>query len=409
MLSLMTGSCYHVLSLHNSTTMTHTARNILPWNGEQRRMNQTEKTKKSDSDNAHGIKNNLVILGKGLCMGAADIVPGVSGGTIALVLGIYKPFIAGLKSLTLRPLKPLLGILFALIIFNSSTRRRYYSEFKKELDLIDLPFLVPLGTGMALALFAGSRFIPGMMERHPAPTFAFFGGLILYSIRIPFRLMKTGHIQPKHADNGASSAIAPGRSNSGHLSPRILLGHVLIILAAALLSWLFTGLQIQYSEIAGTAARSSHVYVFICGIISISAMILPGVSGSFVLLFLGQYRPVLDALRGSIENFHRLILALPQSADFMALSDEVGFFYLLSFIFGLVIGIFLFSRAMHWLLSKYMSQTMAALTGLMTGSLRLPAAEILATDIAGNYQTAFWTATAFIFSIILIHTLEKKA
>ena len=344
------------------------------------------------------FKSTATIFGKGMCMGAADIVPGVSGGTIALVLGIYGRFVAGLKSINLSFFFPLLGWLAALITFRpKASRNEHFNKFYQALMTIDLPFLLPLGLGMVTALGIGSKIIPDLMINHPAPTFAFFCGLIFYSIRIPFKLMG---------------------SDKKKLATRIP-----VIVIAAVLSYMFVGLQINAerekaaikSRVASVATTTSDYhspkalgYVCASGMVAISAMILPGVSGSFMLLFLGQYRPVLEALNMSVKQSHQLFMAIFTSADFFALADQTRLFFLLSFMVGLLLGLAFFSRIMTWMLKHFYGLTMAALTGLMAGSLRLPVWEIMRTNIRSETSTLLLTITCFVGGIAIIYILERK-
>lgn len=342
------------------------------------------------------FKTSATIFAKGMCMGAADIVPGVSGGTIALILGIYARFVAGLKSINLAFFFPMLGWLASLITLRpKQTRTEHYNGLVKALGTIDLPFLLPLGLGMITALGIGSKVIPDLMINHPAPTFAFFCGLIAYSIRIPFKLMGS--------------------------DKKKLVVRVPVIVLAAVLSYMFVGLQISAQpqktamkqNTATASAANFHSpkalgYVFASGMIAISAMILPGVSGSFMLLFLGQYRPVLEALNMNVKQSYQLVLAIFTRADFFALADQTRLFFLLAFMLGLLFGLAFFSRIMTWLLKHFYGLTMAALTGLMAGSLRLPIWEIMRTDIRNNTSTLLLTIICLLAGIATIYILERK-
>lgn len=224
--------------------------------------------------NLNSLKNKGKLIIKGVYIGIANMIPGVSGGTIALILGIYEDLIAALKSVNLR-------------------------------------FLFPLAIGIAGALLAGAKVIPTVIENYPLATQAFFCGLILASVREPFRrLEKRGRIE------------------------------FLIGLVGFCLAFIIVGLTQPFLH------TSSLVFIFICGFIAISAMILPGISGALILVLLGQYKTILEALRD---------LEIP---------------IIVSFTLGCLAGILIFARFLSFLLHRCHSQTMAFLIGLMLGSLR---------------------------------------
>lgn len=231
----------------------------------------------------------------GFMMGAADIVPGVSGGTMAFIMGVYENLIDGIKSFDLTALRLVLK-----------------RDFKGLFTHIPFRFLIALGLGILVAIVALSNVLGHAIETSPTYVFAFFGGLVLASI------------------------LSIGLKIEWSLSALIA-----IMIGAVFAFWL-VGLEALNPE------NVSHALpvLFVSGMIAICAMILPGISGSFILLILGQYEFVLNAVR------NRDIVSLIAVAA------------------GCVIGIMIFARILSWLLKHYWNLTIALLTGFMIGSLR---------------------------------------
>ena len=242
-------------------------------------------------------KEPLVIFIKGLFMGTADIVPGVSGGTIALITGIYERLVHAISSIDLR--------------FISHFIKRDFDGVKKSIRNIDFQLFIPLLIGIGLAIILMSRVMDYFLQNFEAPTYAFFFGLILASAVL---------LYPKIEG----------------LSIKILLFSV----AGFLVGFFFTGL-------ATLQIGHSLPIIFVSGMIAICAMILPGISGAFILLLLNQYEYMLSVLK-----------------DFQFLEIFI-------FIIGALIGILAFSRVLDRVLRKYKSYTLAFLIGLMLGALRL--------------------------------------
>ena len=204
------------------------------------------------------MKAMLIIYLKGIFMGGADIVPGISGGTIALLVGIYERFINAIKSL-----KP--NFMYYLFTYLFKRTDANKEKFKSEFFAIDWLFLMPLGFGIMTAFALGSKFIPYAMEAYPIQTYSFFLGLIFFSIKVPFKKIK-------HREN--------------YMWVLMFLG--------AIIAFYISGLT------ENTGSGFSYHYIFLCGFIAISAMMLPGVSGSFLLLVLGAYKYILEILHGTI-------------------------------------------------------------------------------------------------------------
>lgn len=234
---------------------------------------------------------------RGFSMGAADIVPGVSGGTIALLLGIYERLIANIRS-GARALGRLVRGDFALA----------YARFKQ----IEFEFILPLLVGLGVAILALASLLDHLLEEYPEEMAGLFFGLVVASIVIAWRMLDTRG------------------------PPRI----ALLVMVGVLTFWLL-GFQ------SGPVSDPTLLAFFGAGAIAICAMILPGISGSFILLMLGMYGAVLGALT----------------------ERELG--SLVVFMIGAVIGLALFSSALGWLLERHHDTVLAALIGLMAGSLRV--------------------------------------
>ena len=238
------------------------------------------------------IKNHLLLFLKGMAMGAADIVPGVSGGSIALITGIYQTLLESINSINASALKLVLKGKFAA----------FYSA-------VNGSFLLSLLLGIFTSIFSLSKLITYLMEEHPIPLWSFFCGLILISA---FLILKD--IQ------------------------RWNLGVLLAVLAGIVIAYWVT-------ELPPLSSPDSLLFTFLAGAIAICAMILPGISGSFILLILGKYQSVLTAL---------------SEKDLLTLGIFAG---------GCIVGILSFSRVISWLLKKFHSLTIGILSGFMLGSI----------------------------------------
>jgi len=227
----------------------------------------------------------------GLAMGAADVVPGVSGGSMAFILGIYATLLEAIAGFDLQLLKLL-----------------SQGSWAAAAARVRLGFLLPLLAGVAASVLLLVRPITWLYEFHPVFLFAFFFGLIVGSIVLIAR----------HAHWGASGLVA------------------MAIGAAAALVFV--------TRVPVTMPHDPFT-VFWSGAVAIMAMILPGISGSFLLLILGQYQHVMEAVKG---------LDLP---------------VLLPFALGCVVGLLSFVRLLRWLLQRWHGQTVALLVGVMAGSL----------------------------------------
>ena len=243
--------------------------------------------------NRHIKENYILIALKGFCMGAADVVPGVSGGTMALILGIYERLLLAIRAFDLNFFR----LLFTLRI-------------REALSSVPVGFLISLLSGILLAIFTLARLIAWVLANHPVMIWSFFFGLILASITTVAR-----HVVRW---SWPLTAAALG----GAIGAYVLVGLVPM------------------------TTPETYWFVFISGAIAICAMILPGISGSFILVLLGKYQYILNAV------------------------NNRNFTVLLVFSLGAGLGLAAFSRLLGWMLARWPDLTIAVLCGLMIGSLR---------------------------------------
>ena len=267
---------------------------------------------------------------KGLAMGIADSVPGISGGTIALITGIYERLIRAITHLD-----P--GVLAVVPRLHS---RAGWVELATRLREMDALFLIILGSGMLTAVISVSRVAEIAFESFPGPTFAFFFGLI------------------------AASAIA--------LYDRrwiATVGRAGAALAGFVLAFFVAGLAVE------GLLPSTLPVVFLAGAVAICGMILPGISGALILLLLGQYDYMVETLNGFVDSLLDLASGTV-TAQFVSEGTVV-----VTFLGGAVTGLFSVAYAVRWALERYREATFAFLVSLMAGALRFPASEIVgATD-----------------------------
>ena len=236
---------------------------------------------------------------KGLAMGMAEVVPGVSGGTIAFITGIYERLIRDIKTASSLPF----GV----------WRKDGFGTFWRH---IDGTFLVTLLLGMVFGLVVGIFGISYLLKNYPPVIWGFFFGLII------------------------SSAIYIGKK----ITPWSI-REIVFLLIGIVIAYLIT----TFSPVEG---NQSLIFVFVSGMIAISALILPGISGSFILLLLGMYTYVLHTVKDAITTL-----------EFQSL--------LVVFVFGMgcLSGLALFSRLLSWTFKNFRDPTLAILTGFMIGSL----------------------------------------
>lgn len=246
------------------------------------------------------ITDYIMVTVKGACMGAADVIPGVSGGTIAFITGIYDQLIESINSI------------------NGTALKLFFSgKFKEFWKHINGSFLVSLFCGILVSVLSLAGLMQYLLEHHPIQTWAFFFGLIVASSIFILRGIQGWNMK---------SAMFP------------VLGVVLGIVVCTL---------------SPTQTPDALWFIFLSGAIAICAMILPGISGSFILLILGKYKYIMGAITGLTTG-----AAVGESLVILCV-----------FAVGAVCGILAFSRLLHWLLARFNKETLMVLAGFIIGSL----------------------------------------
>ena len=246
------------------------------------------------------LKDYLLVSVKGACMGAADVIPGVSGGTIAFIMGIYDEFVASIASINAE-----------------AVRLLFKGQFKAFWKHINGTFLLSLVAGIGVSVIALAGLMQMLLNNYPIQTWAFFFGLIVASSIFILRGISGWRLK-----------------EAGFLVGGIILGAVVCTLSP-------------------TQTPDALWFIFLSGAIAICAMILPGISGSFILLILGKYQYIMSAISGLVsgENFGSNLLILT------------------IFLIGAVCGILAFSKLLHWLLARWNKETLIILAGFIIGSL----------------------------------------
>lgn len=245
------------------------------------------------------MKEIISLLVKGAAMGAANVIPGVSGGTVAFITGIYERLINAINSLNVTALKLLFG-----------------GRIREFVRAIDFFFLLWLGLGIILSIVSLAKVLQFLFSRHPVFVYAFFFGLILASIYFVGK-------QVKRWSAGPLIGLAAG---------------AIVAVSVALLT---PGRE-----------NDSLPYLLLCGVVAMASMIIPGLSGSFVLLLMGNYSLIMidSVVRLSEGNFDSLRILIP-----------VGI--------GAVAGLLLLSKLLAWVFRKYHDIAVGLLTGFVAGSL----------------------------------------
>jgi putative membrane protein len=234
------------------------------------------------------------LAARGFAMGTSDIVPGVSGGTMALILGIYEELIDSIRAV----LNPQV---FKLLL---------RLKIKEALDLVPWKFLLAVASGIFVAVFTMSHFLHWLLANHPSRLWAFFFGLVLASVLAVGRRVKKWGVKP-----------------------------LLAALAGAVSAYVVVGLVPMHTP-------NTWWSLFLSGALAICAMVLPGISGAFILVLLGKYRYLLAAV--TRRDLGTLLLVVS----------------------GAGVGIVTIAQVLGWLFKKYHDVTVALLTGMLLGSLR---------------------------------------
>lgn len=318
-------------------------------------LNETDKSSLTDNSNTgdRSTKEYFSIMIKGIFMGAADVVPGVSGGTVALITGIYEELLNSLKRLG-----P--GALWVW-------KEQGFSSFWQHTNAA---FLLALFTGIVLSIKTFASGISYALDNHPILVWSLFSGLILSSLAV------------------------------------LIKRHGRFDILELLLFTLGTAFVVVIALITPTTLQASPLILFFGGFIAISAMILPGVSGSFILLLVGLYPVVLDA----VENLNVVLLG--------------------AFLVGCVCGLLVFSRFLSWLLNRFYQKTLALLMGFLAGSIfvtwpwkhtvmtrvdrhgeLIPFKQENVSPAAYEIMTGFsseciWAISAFILGVFLVLLVE---
>ena len=285
------------------------------------------------------MKKYVILILKGFSMGAANVIPGVSGGTIALITGIYEELIDSLKSFNIQALKLLLK-----------------GEFKTFISHINLKFLFAVFFGTALSIISLARVLEYFFKKNEQMVWSFFFGLIIASIYYIAKMINSWNI---------SSIV-----------------------------FLFIGITFATSLafLKPLSENSSSYYLFICGIVSVASMILPGLSGSYVLILMGNYHLIM--LHSVSDPFSNLNILFPV-------------------ILGSIIGFLTLSHSISYVLKKHYDSTISLLTGFIVGSLliiwpwKVPLETILGRNgdlkvISYNWILPDFTSIENIYCFILI-------
>lgn len=239
------------------------------------------------------LTRNIGVAAKGFAMGAANVIPGVSGGTIALLTGIFNELIGALNAL----LTP------------KAWKLLFKGSFREFWEYIHGTFLLWLGAGVVASVFSLAKLMEYVLSHHPVQTWAFFFGLILISA-----VFMLADLKGKKAVDVLWLAIGAA------------MGAAICLLSPS-------------------TTPDAPWFIAICGAIAICTMILPGISGSFILVLLGKY----DYIMGAVSNLDIPVLAV--------------------FAVGCVVGIVAFSKILHWLIAHFEKQTLLVLIGFTVGSL----------------------------------------
>jgi len=239
------------------------------------------------------MRDFISLFFKGMAMGAANVIPGVSGGTIALITGIFERLINAIKSFDIKAIK---------LLFSGKVK-----DFIQHTDLL---FLIALFAGIAVSIISVAKLFDYLFIHYPVYIWSFFFGLILASV------------------------VFVGKTIS-KWTPAVIISFIIGTMAA-----------IGITLLSPATENDGFIYLMICGVVAVCSMILPGLSGSFVLILMGNYQLVMiDAI-----NDFRIDLLLPV-------------------VLGAIIGLLGFSYILSWVFKRYRNQTISTLTGFILGSL----------------------------------------
>ena len=277
------------------------------------------------------VKSAVLLFVKGLCMGSADIIPGVSGGTIAFITGIYEDLLRAVKSLDMGMVRKMLVI-----------------DVRGAVARVHLRFLLCVFSGIATAIVSLSRLMNYLLHHHAVLTGSLFLGLISASIVVVAKRVDQWH--------GPAVLWFCGGAGAAHVIVNLM--------------------PVTSPENPG--------FIFLCGVVAICAMILPGLSGAFILLILGKYEFITACLK-DIFDFQNLLI-------------------IFIFCSGCLAGLLCFSRVLNYLLERYHNLTLSFLTGLMAGCLQKtwPWKQVLGVSTVNGREYMLWGGN------VLPHTLDVQ-
>lgn len=258
------------------------------------------------------IKDYIMIAAKGACMGAADVIPGVSGGTIAFITGIYDEFVSSIASVN-----------------TEAVRLLFTGRFKTLWRHINGSFLLSIIAGIGISVISLAELMQMLLSDFPIQTWGFFFGLIIASSIFILR------------------GISGWKMREGIF---LVLGMVMGVVICTL---------------SPTQTPDALWFIFLSGAIAICAMILPGISGSFILLILGKYQYIMKTITDCVGNIGALWGSSGADSSIFWSSACT----LAVFLIGAIIGIISFSKLLHWLLARWHKETLIILAGFILGSL----------------------------------------
>ena len=288
------------------------------------------------------LTNNYypIILLKGMLMGIADLIPGVSGGTIALITGVYKDLISALNNISLKNI---------------------FKDLLKNFKSNKFDFLSVLGLGITLSIILFSKLILFLLENYNNQISSFFFGLIICSVYVLLKKVK----------------------------PIKILDIILLLFSSFIIY--------QLLKINAFEKEIDITYIFMCGFLCSSAMILPGISGSYILLILGAYQFMLKKL------------------NTVFLNDSDSHLYIIAFVLGAISGVLIFSRVIKWLFKNFENKTLIVMIGFILGSVtKIIPYNNKDQEIIGVYDffisdmsLIFWAFLGFSV-IIILNSISKK-
>ena len=276
------------------------------------------------------LGNSIIIFLKGMLMGVADLVPGISGGTMAFITGIYEDFIEALNNINLK--------IFDGDLINQFTKKKF-------------DFLLILVSGILFSIISFSKFLAYLLVNFNIELRSFFLGLVLYSIIILYRSIDKRRL--------------------------LNISNLILLIFSIIISFMI------FNSPSFDPAITNW-YIFLCGIICSLAMILPGISGAYILIILGTYEFLIKKI-----------------SDFSAELDSIT--TIVIFGFGFLIGVIIFSRIIKYLLKSFKKQTFVTLIGLIIGSLSkiLPIEANDNLSFFGNFTEFFLDNPSSIFFILI--------